>query len=94
MRIMLGIVALAITGGGIVAWQLDDQTTAGILVRTGLVLGAVWLGWPSLVAVDRRRLWLALPIVAVVAFRPRSALVVIPVGIWFLLQQRSRSADE
>lgn len=93
MRITFGLLAVVSIAGGVVAWQLDDGTLAGILIRVGVILGALWFGWPSLIAVDRRRLWIAVPVGAVVVLRPRSALVVIPVAVWFLAQQRRGGAD-
>ena len=94
MRLMLGLVALALAVGGALAWQAGDPTTGGILLRVGVVLAAMWIGWPALERIDRRTIWIVLPAAAVVVARPRSAIVVVPVLIWFLRSRRHGQDSE
>lgn len=61
------------------AWYADDPGLAGILARVGAVLASVWIAHPALVRLERRTIWLLILGTAVVLFRPRSALVVLPV---------------
>ena len=58
-RTTLGILAIfLIVLGFIVAWRGPEDGSAvgfaGGCVRVGLVLGAIWLAWPSLMAAIKR----------------------------------------
>jgi hypothetical protein len=58
-RATLGILALfLIVLGFIVAWRGPEDGSAvgfaGGCVRVGLVLGAIWLAWPSMMAAIKR----------------------------------------
>ena len=79
MRIGIGVVAvLSLAGAALLAVSGDD-TSAGIAARIGLVLVAFWIAFPVLTEVDRRT-YLFIGIGALVLlWRPRSALIVLPV---------------
>ncbi len=79
MRIAIGATALlALAAAGLLALNGDD-TNAGIAARIGLVLVALWIAFPVLTQVDRRTyLFIGLSTL-VVLWRPRSALIVLPI---------------
>ena len=88
--LVLAIALLAICG--LVSWQFGTDGTARFVAsatgRVGLVMGALWLAWPSL---RRPAAWLPPGIavggvigLAVIAAQPRLALVAIPaMGVLF-----------
>jgi hypothetical protein len=87
MRIGIGLVALVALGAAAVLAASGDDTNAGISARIGLVLLAVWIAFPVLTEVDSRT-YLFFGIGAVIVlWRPRSALVVLPV-LAFALRRR------
>jgi hypothetical protein len=114
-RHLLGIVALVLILAGIIGmivgyssvrpWGMEDA--AGVGLRTGLVLGALWIAYPQLVQLAKRfPKWLYAVIAmaaSVVAFGPRSLIFIIPailllgalqVGAWLLkpLPKKKRAA--
>lgn len=86
-RAQIGVIALTCSIGAAGAWWFDQPQAAGVTLRIALVLGAVWLAWPSLVAVPQRSWLLTLVTVAVILWRPRSALVVLPALVWATRRQ-------
>ncbi len=89
-RNLLGVVALGLSAVSAWGWLRGDEALAGVTVRVGLVFGAVWLAWPSLVAVPRRS-WLVVTIALIVLVaRPRAAIVVIPVLLWTTSRNRPK----
>lgn len=70
-------------------WYSGDATTAGIAARVGAVLGAVWVAWPAVTEVGRRRWWILGLSLLVVIWRPRSAVVVLPAMAFALRRSRS-----
>ncbi len=87
MRIGIGVVALAALAAAAVLGIGGDDTNAGISARIGLVLVAMWIAFPVLTQVDRRT-YLFIGVGALVLlWRPRSALVVLPV-LAFALRRR------
>ncbi len=88
MRIAIGVTALsALAAAGLLAMNGDD-TNAGIAARIGLVLVALWIAFPVLTQVDRRTyLFIGLSAL-VVLWRPRSALIVLPI-LAFALRRRA-----
>lgn len=88
MRIGIGVVALAALAAATMLGLNGDDTNAGIAARIGLVLVALWIAFPVLTQVDRRTyLFLGLGAL-VVLWRPRSALIVLPV-LAFALRRRA-----
>src|SRR5688572_19293427 len=89
-RHLLGIVALVLITAGVVGLFTGSSSVrpsgfedaAGIGLRAGLVLGALWIAYPQLVQLAKRfPKWLYAVIAmaaAVVAFGPRSLMIVIP----------------
>lgn len=87
MRIGIGIVALLTLTGAALLGVSGDDTSAGIAARIGLVLVALWIAFPVLTEVDRRT-YLFIGVGALVLlWRPRSALIVLPV-LAFALRRR------
>lgn len=79
MRIGIGVVALAALAAAALLALNGDDTNAGIAARIGVVLVALWIAFPVLTQVDRRT-YLFVGIGALVLlWRPRSALIVLPV---------------
>ena len=87
MRIGIGVVAVAALVAAALLGIGGDDTNAGIAARIGLVLVALWIAFPVLTEVDRRTyLFIGLGAL-VVLWRPRSALIVLPV-LAFALRRR------
>lgn len=70
-RNMLGAVALIMIGSGAAGMlTVDDPGWPGIVLRSGIILGAIWVALPSLRRLQRRT-WIAIGIPALVLmFRP------------------------
>lgn len=80
MRTAIGAAALAaIALAGVVAVAGGDDATAGIAARVGVVLGAAWLGFPAFERITWRTWLLGTVGVVLLAWRPRSFIVVLPV---------------
>ncbi len=79
MRWALGLAAIGALSTAAAAWGANDAALAGLMARVGAILAAIWLAYPAVVKVDRRTVWVLVLGVAVVALRPRSAIVVLPV---------------
>ena len=87
MRIGIGVVAVAALTAAALLGLNGDDTNAGISARIGLVLVALWIAFPVLAEVDRRTyLFIGLGAL-VLLWRPRSALIVLPV-LAFALRRR------
>ncbi|MDA8743633.1 hypothetical protein N9N28_03265 [Rubripirellula amarantea] len=93
-RTVLVISIVLLLACGIVTWQYGTDGTARFVAsatgRVGLVMGALWLAWPSL---RRPASWLppglavgGVIVLAVVAAQPRLAFVAIPaMGVLFTI---------
>lgn len=87
MRIGIGVMAVAALAAAAVLGFNGDDTNAGISARIGLILAALWIAFPVLTEVDRRTyLFIGLGAL-VLLWRPRSALIVLPV-LAFALRRR------
>ncbi len=87
MRIGIGVMAVAALAAAALLGIGGDDTNAGIAARIGLVLVALWIAFPVLTEVDRRTyLFIGLGALLVL-WRPRSALIVLPV-LAFALRRR------
>ena len=87
MRIGFGAAALIALGGAAALWYTGDDTTAGIAARVGAILAAIWIAWPVVSDVGRRGWWFAGLSVLVILWRPRAAVIVLPV-LAFALRPR------
>ena len=87
MRIGIGVVALIALAAATLLAISGDDTNAGIAARIGLVLIALWIAFPVLTQVDRRTYVFILLGALVLLWRPRSALIVLPV-LAFALRRR------
>lgn len=90
MRWLLGLTAVGFLVTAAVAWTGEETGMAGILARVGIVLAALWIGYPAVTRVDVRTLWLGGLALVVVLLRPRSAIVVLPVVAWFARTTKPR----
>ena len=88
-RTLTGILAVLLTTAGLIVWfgVGGQDALAGALIRTGVLLGALWLALPSR---TRKAAWanvspvaLIVMLVAAVAFvaRPRLLLFAAPVAL-------------
>jgi hypothetical protein len=91
-RRIIGIAALAaVVGGGIVYWN-GAIANGGVLLRSGVILGAIWFAWPALARVDRRWLIPAVLAIVVLVTRPALLLWVLPALVVLgLLRRRPTS---
>jgi hypothetical protein len=89
-RRLIAFVALALSlSGAFIYWQ-GNEISGGILVRSGLVLGAIWLAWPSLASLNPRWLVPALAILAFAVTRPGLLIWIAPALLVFALLRRRR----
>ena len=80
-RLSLGVVALVVLAAGIYGALANlDPTWPGLLVRSGMVLGAVWFAAPALARVSRRWLIGFSIAAAVIIVRPRLVLFALVAG--------------
>jgi hypothetical protein len=96
-RSLLGLIALVslLVGVGLLVLAPRDPnntalSVAGGMIRVGLVLGSLWLAWPSITGMlSRTPKWIltaAVIGVIVCVVRPQLLLIVVPIllGLWFL----------
>jgi hypothetical protein len=79
------VIAVALCAGGAVVYAQGNQAGGGVLLRSGLVLGSIWVAWPALTTLNRR--WLV-PAVIVLAFavtRPGLLIFLVPALLAFAL---------
>lgn len=93
MRATIGWTALALGASGAFLWlSVGQPMTGGFLLRSAALLGALWFGYPAIVGINRRTIWIVALAAVVALARPRSLLVVLPVLVWFL-RTRKRAAE-
>lgn len=85
-----GIIALLLLLGSGLLFLLHpewDQTQAfaSSALRIGLVLGAIWLAYPELVRLPKWLIPLLIGVAVTIAFRPRSALFLVPIVLVVLV---------
>jgi hypothetical protein len=83
-RVIAAVAVALCLAGGISYWR-GNQVGGGVLVRSGLVLGAIWVAWPALVNLDRRWLWPALAALAFAVTRPGLLIWLAPALLAFAL---------
>jgi hypothetical protein len=84
------LVAIVLGASGGVVYARGAQVSGGVLLRAGLILGAVWLAWPALARVNRQWLVVVVPAVGLAAVRPALLMWVVPALIVFaVLRGRS-----
>lgn len=87
-RRLVAVIALGLClVGTVIYWQGND-ISGGILVRSGLVLGAVWLAWPALMKLNPRWLVPALAMLAFAVTRPGLLIWVVPALLVFAVLRR------
>ena len=87
-RRLIAAVALSLgLAGAFVYWQ-GNHIGGGILLRSGFVLGAIWLAWPRLVTLNPRWFLPALAILAFAVTRPGLLIWIAPALVVFALLRR------
>ena len=76
--------------GAFIYWQ-GNRGSGGVLVRSGLVLGAIWLAWPALAALNPRWLIPALAGLAFAVTRPTLLIWILPALLVFALLRRRQA---
>jgi hypothetical protein len=88
MRRLTGAIAVLLSiSGALIFWQ-GNEISGGILLRSGLVLGAIWLAWPALVKLNPRWLVPALALLAFAVTRPGLLIWIVPALVVFALLRR------
>ena len=91
IRWLVAAMALALSvAGAFIYWQ-GNRGGGGVLVRSGLVLGAVWLAWPALAALSPRWLIPALGALAFAVTRPALLIWILPALLVFALLRRRQA---
>ena len=88
-RLVAVIAAVLCVTGAVIYWQ-GNEISGGILVRSGLVLGAIWLAWPALANLNPRWLVPALAIIAFAVTRPGVLIWIVPALLVFALLRRPK----
>jgi hypothetical protein len=89
-RRLVAVIAAALTlSGAFIYWQ-GNEISGGILVRSGLVLGAIWLAWPALANLNPRWLVPALAVLAFAVTRPGLLIWIVPALLVFALLRRPK----
>ena len=88
-RLTAAIALLLSLSGTFVYWQ-GNEISGGILLRSGLVLGAIWLAWPALANLNPRWLVPALAILAFAVTRPGLLIWIVPALLVFALFRRPK----
>ncbi len=85
LLLLMGLITLLVLPA-----SASSQSFAGVCIRVGLLLGALWLALPEVLALATkypRWWWIALGLAAALVFlQPGSLMYLIPIGIglWFL----------
>lgn len=78
-RTLIGAATVLAAGFTAWAWATDAGQVVGIAARVTVILGAIWIAHPAFETVNTRSALIAGLSVLVLIFRPRAALVVLPV---------------
>jgi hypothetical protein len=90
-RIIGGAAIAVIVGGALLYWN-GDAPTGGILLRAGVVLGAIWFAWPALARVDSKWLIPAVLALILIVTRPLLLLWLLPLLVVLGFLRRSPSS--
>lgn len=96
-RLTLGLAAIALLATGLPLSLMDSGSVLGAAcIRVGLVTSAAWMAYDDLKKIAPWMLGAVLMGLAVVAWRPKLVVIVVPVLIafWFLRPRASRSPGE
>jgi hypothetical protein len=92
-RLTLGLISVGLLVTGVVLFVVDrNHALSGPCIKVGLVTLAACIAYRDMEKVSLWMLGAALMAIAVVAWRPRSVVVVVPVLIafWFLRPRTSK----
>jgi hypothetical protein len=92
-RRIIGAAALAVIIGGVFFYWNGEAATGGVLLRSGVVLAAIWFAWPALARVDTKWILPALLALGVIATRPLLLLWLLPLLVVLGLLRRSPSSS-
>lgn len=89
-RRLIAVVAAGVAlSGTFIYWQ-GNEISGGILLRSGLVLGSIWLAWPALSSLSSRWLVPALATLAFAVTRPGVLIWIVPALLVFALFRRPK----
>lgn len=90
-RMALGLISVCFVGVGVAAFIFDwESQVYGVLMRSGLFMGALWLALPDLTAKDSQlntpMLLLGVVLIMVIATRPKLFMILgtIAIAAFFL----------
>lgn len=86
-RLTIGLAALVIGAGGSVVWWRGEEASGGTLVRSAIVLAAIWFAYPALLRLSWKGAALALGLLVAALARPGLVVAAVPA---LLLLSRAR----
>jgi hypothetical protein len=89
-RRVVAVMAAALTVSGTLIYWQGNEISGGILLRSGLVVGAIWLAWPALANLNPRWLVPALALLAFAVTRPGLLIWIVPALLVFALLRRPK----
>jgi hypothetical protein len=89
-RRLVAVIAVGLCLVGAFIYWRGNEISGGILLRSGMVLGAIWLAWPALANLNPRWLVPALAILAFAVTRPGLLIWIVPALLVFALFRRPR----
>lgn len=92
-RRIIGAAALAVVIGGALLYWNGEAATGGVLLRSGVVLAAIWFAWPALARVDTRWLIPAVLALILIVTRPLLLLWLLPLLVVLGFLRRSPSSS-
>lgn len=92
-RRIIGAAALAVVIGGALLYWNGEAPTGGVLLRSGVVLAAIWFAWPALARVDTRWLIPAVLALILIVTRPLLLLWLLPLLVVLGFLRRSPSSS-
>ncbi len=93
MRGMIGVIIGLALGTALFAALNDESTLAGVAARVGIILLAVWIAYPRLRDLGTRSYLIGALALLVLLWRPRSAIVVLPVMVFAFSRQPVRESS-
>jgi hypothetical protein len=94
-RATVGLIAIGLLAAGITLWLANSGEAGAAFIRVGMVMLAVWLAYRDMQRIPVWMLGAGLMGLAIVAWRPKLIIIVLPVLIafWFLRPRATRSPD-
>lgn len=93
MRVTIGATTVLVLGTALFAALNGESTLAGVSARVGIILLAVWIAFPRLRDMGSRSYVAAALAAVVLLWRPRSAVVLLPVLVFALARRPVRESS-